>query len=497
MAPRTKRAILAPSRAYVRATWALLALGLILFAYPLLRAFYHIEIDYNEGWNGYLQLRAQQGLPLYSGYSPWYFNNYPPLSFHIVGLLGRLTGDVVLAGRLLSLAGLAAMALACGSVVRDSGGSREDARLASATCLLLYTVFATDYLGMNDPQLLGMGLATWGLALTLREGDRPLRAATAALLLAAAPLIKHNLALLPLLAGAYVLWRGPVRSRMAFVATAAACAALAAALIWLAEGPAFFVQFFAPREWDVARAFLFFSEVAGKLHAPLLLVAIGLFAARRQPVARLTLAWLVSALAAGIYFSGGAGTDINVWFDVMTAAAIGAGLVVRELRERGGSVRWQAALALAVNAGTLSQAPLTLGRFGVDATGELAESERQFAADVAWLKAIPGTAICESQLLCLSAGKPMFYDSFNMLQARRTGGMPQDAFAELLHRREVSVVQVTSTRQNRPDDAAGLSMPTRFANFEDSDFDALDREYRMVRRGISGRFFVPKSATAP
>ncbi len=484
--------ILAPSRAYMRVTWFLLGLALVVCAYPLIRAFYNIEVDYNEGWNGYLQLRAQHGLPLYSGYSPWYFNNYPPLSFYIIGLVGKLTGDVVLAGRLLSLAGLAATALACGHAVRSAGGSREDGRLASATCLLLFSVFATDYLGMNDPQLLGMGFATWGLALHLANPTGARHAVLSALLLALAVLIKHNLALLPVLVTVDVLRRGSPHSRTAFIATAASLGVLAFALVWLFEGPAFFTQLLAPRGWDVARAFLFIVEVLVKFQAPLLLVGIGLFAARRDETAQFLLIWLLTALAVGFYFAGGAGTDINVWFDTMVASAMGCGLVVRHLRQCGGSIRWQAALALAINAGTLFQAPLVLGRFGVDMAGDLAESEQQFAADVAFMKSIPGPAICESQLVCLRAGKPMFFDSFNVLEARRTGRMPQAAFEDLLRGRTVGVVQVTSTRQKRLDDPAGPAMPARFVNFEDSDFDALDREYRYVRSGASGRFFVPK-----
>lgn len=479
-------------RTYARTTWLLVGLALVLCAYPVLRAFYNFEIDYNEGWNGYLQLRAQHGQPLYSGYSPYYFNNYPPLSFYIVGLVGKLTGDVVLAGRLLSLAGMAATALACGHAVRSAGASREDGRLASATCLLLFVTFATDYLGMNDPQLLGMGFATWGLAVHLSGPQSPRRAALAALLLAVAILIKHNLALLPVLVAADILRRGSTRSRIAFFVTAAGVATLALVLIWLSEGAAFFTQFFAPREWDAARAFLFIMEVLVKIQAPLMLVAIGLFAARRHEPAGLVLAWLLAALAVGFYFAGGAGTDLNVWFDALLAASIGAGLVVNELRRHGVSVRWQAALALAINAGALFQAPLVLGRFGVDASGDLADNQREFAADVAFLKAIPGPAICESQLLCLRAGKPMFYDSFNVYEARQTGRMPDDAFEALLRSHAAGVVQVNSTRQHRADDPAGLAMPARFINFEDSDFDALDREYRYVRSGISGRFFLPK-----
>ncbi|MGE3691235.1 MAG: hypothetical protein AB7F98_07635 [Novosphingobium sp.] len=482
-----------PGQAYALVTKVLLGLGLLLSAYPLLRAFYHFEIDYNEGWNAYLQLRAAQGEPLYSGFSPYWFNNYPPLSFYLAGLVGKLTGDVVLAGRLLSLAGFAAMALAGGYTVRAAGASREDGRLATALCLLLYATFATDYLGMNDPQLLGMGFATWGLALYVAQPLTARRAALSALLLAAGALTKHNLVLLPLLVGLHMLWRGEPKAKVAFVVSAATCAVLAIAAIWLFEGPAFFTQFFGPRDWQVDRAFLFVTELTGKLQAPLALVALGLIAMRRNASAGLVLTWLVGALLAGIYFAGGAGTDINVWFDAMTAAAIGAGLVVRELRERGGTQRMQAALALTIAAGALFQAPLALGRFGVDVAGDMAERERQFAADVQWLRSVPGKAICESQLLCLKAGKPMFYDSFNALQAMHAGRLPPDSLASMLRRHEVAVVVVNSRRQHNPDDLPGQTMPTRFVNFDDVQFDVLEQEYHLARVGVSGRFYLPKS----
>ena len=74
---------------YRRAVKALALLAVVLALYPLVRAFYAFEIDYNEGWNGYLQLRAAAGLPLYAGYPATFANNYPPLAFHVIRLAGR------------------------------------------------------------------------------------------------------------------------------------------------------------------------------------------------------------------------------------------------------------------------------------------------------------------------------------------------------------------------------------------------------------------------
>ncbi len=231
----------------------------------------------------------------------------------------------------------------------------------------------------------------------------------------------------------------------------------------------------------------------GRFQAPLALVGIALYAARRSPPAGLILAYLLLALAAGAYFSGGAGTDINVFFDISIALAIGAGLAAIEVQRRGFGPRALAAFALAANAGALFQSPLALGRFGVDMAGEMAMREQLFVADAVWLKARSGKAVCESALLCLRAGKPMFYDSFNANQAMLAGRLPTDTLTGMLRRGEIAVVQVSSRAQRQSDDPPGAqAMPTRFINFEDNTFTALQRYYKLERSGISGRFYTPK-----
>lgn len=485
----------APPRPLRTAIWALLGLALVLALYPLVRAFFDFEIDYNEGWNGYLQLRAVAGEPLYSGYGPLFTNNYPPLSFYLIGSLGELTGDVVLAGRLLSLASLAAIALACGKIVRGAGGQRWEQGLAATTCVLLFASFATDYLGMNDPQLFAQALATWALAVHLGGAPGARRASLTALLIALSVLTKHNLVLVPLLVTAHVLWQGNAASRRAYLATGAGLALAAFATIWLLAGPDFFARLLAARTWQVDRAFLFTIETLGTYQAPLAVVGLGLWAARKRPPAGLILAYLLLAVALGAFWASGAGTDINVWFDIPIALAIGAGLTLIELRERGVSPRLQAAFALAANAGVLFYAPQALGRFGVDAAGEMAERQRLFREDVAWLEAQPGAALCQSQLLCLRAGKPMGVDAFNTTQAVLTGRLPADTLTRMIDRKEFAVVQVSDLPQHSLNDPPGVqAMPPRFVNFADDVFGALERNYRVVRVGVSGRFYVPGEA---
>lgn len=472
---------------------ALLGLAIVLALFPLIRAFWNFEIDFNEGWNGYFQLRAMAGQPLYSGFSPFFANNYPPLSFYLIGVLGRVIGDPVLAGRLVSLAALAAIAWASGGIVRAGGGGKWERLLAIATCVLLFAAFATDYLGMNDPQLLAQAFATAALAVHLGGAPSARRTALTALLMAISVMTKHNLILVPLLITGDVLLRGDSRQRATWFVSGIVLAGLSAALLWALGGSAPFAMILAPRSWDIDRAFLFTIEILARYQAPLAIVGAGLYAARRQRPAGLILVYLVAAVALGAAWSGGAGTDINVFFDISIALAIGAGLAAAGLRERGLGPRLLAGFALLANAGVLFFAPQALGRFGVEMAGDMAGDARLFAQDTAYLSAKPGPVLCQSQLLCLRAGKPMFYDSFNATQAMRFGKLPKDTLTGMLARHEIAVVQISDLPAHGPNDPPGVeAYPARFINFEDDVFAALDRYYRVDRVGISGRFYVPR-----
>lgn len=475
------------------AVLALLGLALLLSLYPLIRAFWDFEIDFNEGWNGYFQLRAIAGEPLYSGFPHFFANNYPPVSFYLVGALSAIVGDPVLAGRLVSLAALAAIAWACGRIVHAAGGGRWEPWLAVATCVLLFAAFSTDYLGMNDPQLLGQAFATWALAVHLGGAPSPRRTLATAGLVAVSVMTKHNLVLVPLLITADVLLRGTARTRTTWIGSGLALAALACGLLYALAGSAPFAMILAPRSWEVDRAFLFTVEILARYQAPIAVVGAGLYAARRRRPAGLILAYLIAAIALGALWSGGAGTDINVFFDLSIALAIGAGLGAIELRERGLGPRPIALFALLANAGALFFAPQALGRFGVDATGEMADRARLFREDAAYLAAKEGPVACQSQLLCLRAGKPLFYDSFNATQAMRFGTLPRDTLTGMIARHEIAVIQISDLPARTPNDPPGVqAYPPRFVNFEDDVFAALDRYYRVDRVGISGRFYVPK-----
>src|SRR5947199_8502116 len=139
---------------YVIATWS--------FAWTVYRAFLNVEIEDNEGCNAYFADAAMGKMPLYPSADQLITNNYSPLSFYIVGLVGRFIGDPVLAGRLLSLVAVLAIATAIALSVRRLGGSGVAAGVSAAFFVATVSRFFMPYVGMNEPQLLSEAIMLVG-----------------------------------------------------------------------------------------------------------------------------------------------------------------------------------------------------------------------------------------------------------------------------------------------------------------------------------------------
>jgi hypothetical protein len=97
-------------------------LGGAAAAFSLLRATAPSAISYNEGWNTYWRQATAASQRLYDTPPGLTIENYPPLSFHLIGLLGRMTGDTNLAGRAVALLSLG---LVCGLALFTSNQGRH------------------------------------------------------------------------------------------------------------------------------------------------------------------------------------------------------------------------------------------------------------------------------------------------------------------------------------------------------------------------------------
>src|SRR5258708_17920666 len=105
-----------------RAQIALLAVLAVYFmVWPVWRVGFPIEIAQNEGWNAYHADAAMGAAPLYPPTDTLIVNNYPPLSFYVVGGFAQVFGDALYVGRVLSLIAVVGLCSLIATVIRQLG----------------------------------------------------------------------------------------------------------------------------------------------------------------------------------------------------------------------------------------------------------------------------------------------------------------------------------------------------------------------------------------
>lgn len=378
------------------------------------------SLDPNEGWNAFHALEAMRGIGLYPSPDALTGNNYPPLSFYLVGALGELLGDQIVAGRIVSLVAIAGIACLIPACIRRLGARAEWAPATGVILFLGYNCIARGYVALDDPQWLGHFFMACGLWVLLRhytgqEGSDG-RIVLAALLTLAGALTKHNLIAFPI----GTAWWLAMADRRAFGLWCAVLVlglALSAALCWWLYGPNLFVGMFAaPRTYSLVGML-----AKGTPYALLLLPAV--LCAR--PILH-GLAWsdpaalplLIAAVAVptGIVERSGAGVSYNAHFEAMIALSMLAPLGLDRL----GGRRLTLGIAL-----LLLPLLIELPRIVTDNLDEL--GSRQDTAD-AWadaiqrVRALPGPVACENQALCYWAGKGSQLDFFRSGQRLALGG---------------------------------------------------------------------------
>ena len=133
-----------PLRVLTAATAVGCALGL---AHVACTVGLHVPVDPNEGWNAYF---AQAAIATGSPYPPAHgamIDNYPPLSFYVVGIVAKIAGDAVIAGRIVALAAFVALAAGIEGCARAIGANRIEA-LFAALFFSAGLMLTSDYIAM-------------------------------------------------------------------------------------------------------------------------------------------------------------------------------------------------------------------------------------------------------------------------------------------------------------------------------------------------------------
>lgn len=402
----------------------------------------HVPLDPNEGWNAYFaQTAIATGSP-YPSKDSFLVNNYPPLSFFLIGGLARLFGDAIIVGRAVSFLAFCVVALGIGKAARSAGCSTEHAAFASlifVACLLL----TSDYVGMDDPQLLGHAIAIGGMLVALRASRSSRDMVISALLLTVAFFVKHNLILLP---AALTTWLLLVDRRHAgtFILSGAIFLLIGLGLFRDAFGTPFFQQI------DSARLYTFDNVRVAALNwlpwaaipvtGALLLLVVG----RKDQLAVFAVIYSVFATVGGLMLSGGTGVDANALFDADIALSLCAGLLLD--RFENGNWLTFAALFYAVPLAFLLRQVDGNWRDSAYWLRPMSDDARISSTEISLLRTKPDPVLCEMLSLCYWAAKAPQVDVFNTDQRLRTGTQGSAELVRMIDQKRFSFIQLETLK---------------------------------------------------
>lgn len=471
------------------------------------------SLNYNEGWNAYQAAHAFGFEPLYPGLKAAITNNYPPASFYIVGALGKILGDNIIAGRVISLFAFIFIGAGIGWIVAKRFSQPVLGLFISLFFLATFGYYFSDYIAMNDPQMLAHAVQIAALVWLLyahaqKSGSQKNRSQNErksflvptvgiALLIAFSLLIKHNLLALP---AAIALWLFfyKKRSCFLFVAIVTGVVIVSFFLFNVIYGPNFLIGLLeAPRIYGLKDGLLKIEQWLAPQGWLISLGAFAIITQWRDADVQLLGLFAGFALCWGTAIAGGAGVNYNAVFDVTIALCLLSGWALGRL---GGTLegalgkalsarrrypwrfsRSQAFVAIALSLVLFFTLPTQLG--ALLTVGPKTESlAARSAEDIAIIASFKGEVVCEALAMCYFAGKPAVIDVFNFGQKLRLGLVSEADWIKRFEDQEFSLLYLESLSDRLPE-SSYRAVETYYEPFRRSTFRGHD--YVFWRRRIT------------
>jgi hypothetical protein len=415
-----------------RLEWILVSGVILVFlalsAVPLLSLPLHVPLNYNEGWNAYFSQAAMHHGVLYPPLNSMANNNYPPLSFYIVGVVGWLTGDNIVGGRLVAVLSMCLVARNVLEFCRWLGADVRLACLGMGIFLLGVYEVMPDYIGIDDPHFLAYALVTSGALIFLKAEDAICWKSIllSAVLITAAGLVKHSVISLPMALCVWAIFYNRARLSV-FLFFLFIVGLIAGALVYFAWGrPMIDSVLLGARLTSVKRAAVLTLQDWPFIVPYALMTVIGGTGVRVRSRVFFVLLYLVCSIANGFWMLSGYGVNQNVMCDAVIAGALGAvafAIAVSEsMRHMGGErhpARWLVILLTvlpAVVASLYSYVTTPYLRFASSV-----RDQHEWRQLYRTLSLSHGEVACETLAVCYWAGKPLEVDFFNYGQKLLTG----------------------------------------------------------------------------
>jgi hypothetical protein len=334
---------------------------------------------------------------------------------------------------------------------------------------------------MDDPQLFGHALQLGGLMLVIRDPRGRYALIGAAAFFAAGVFVKHNLLVLPLAAVSWIALQDR-KDAMTLVGAGAVFGATGLLLCRIAFGAEFPGQLESARTWSFGNLEQGIAAALPWMLAPFAGLLLLLHLERRDKHVLFCAIYAAMALAAGAIFQGGAGVDANALFDAAIAFSLASALILDRTTARALPVVTPIAVAMVI--------PLAISLvFSTDGDWYSREfwrhpmsDEAQTAdADIAFLRAQKGPALCESLSLCYWAGKGAEVDVFNLGQAYAAHARSDGPLVNQIGRHHFAVIEFETLAPFQLTPAV-LTATRRF--------------YTPKRTSDDGTFFLPRDGQA-
>jgi hypothetical protein len=465
----------------------LLIVVLILLAAPLTRMFYRFSITYNEGWTVYHSDAASKGKQIYDTKDPFTPVVYPPLFFYLEGLVGKLFGNFLMVGRILSFLGLICTSIFAALIVRIFSRNVIGSIFAAIFFCGAVAAVASQYVAMNDAQLPAHVLSAAGMWSYLRS-RRDSSLWPAALLITAALFTKHNLIAVPAVISIDLLLRSKWDFLKWFLYISIFIAAFSI-LTLVFVGPGFIDQVIAGRYISIQKLFAQTRQFGTFALIPLLASIVWCAKAWKNREERVLILWLFFSILVGIITASGFGTAMNMFFDAFLCLAVIQGISISNM-----SALPQALLPLIlflpIEAAAISEIQTAMNK---NLQSRFAKQQADFLSDVQFLKDRSGRVVCGSLLLCFDAGKPLEFDPFNVSQRIITGKMKEKDAVQLFENGHFRVVQVKE--QHYEKNSARSIKPEMFADtfFTRNMIAAIRENYTVRRKSSTGNYYVFRS----
>ena len=201
-------------------------------------------------------------------------------------------------------------------------GARAAGWFTGMLFLTTFLVGYTDYVAMNDPQLLALALSTLGLWTLVRWWGSTQALATAMVLMLLAGLTKHNMIALPIATFLAVWLESPRRGVVVAVGGAIATGLVLALHLRSSGDPSRSASLLAGRQWKAMYLAQNILRGMPVLAFPLATIFAGAGLLSRRGPDRLLLIYAVMALVMALFTGGGAGVYYNCFFDLAVVSCI-------------------------------------------------------------------------------------------------------------------------------------------------------------------------------